>query len=200
MNEEEEEEEGEEWLIQRLAFFSRFRDVSVLYGSLALGQLLQMLPLGLLVPLRTPSFPVSIRLGILTPYVGGRGALGAALVIGGWLLRRRAQAELLRNGTPTLLPDYPKTLVTTGPYAYLRHPMLAGATLHGIGVWLLLGGRFRSMLPFALVWGSYVYSLGKTEEELMEAFFPREYAAYCARVGWLRATSTAAEPEERQTG
>jgi protein-S-isoprenylcysteine O-methyltransferase Ste14 len=45
-------------------------------------------------------------------------------------------------------------VVTTGPYAYVRHPMYAGALLYGIGAPLLLGswwGLLAASLPFVLL-------------------------------------------------
>jgi protein-S-isoprenylcysteine O-methyltransferase Ste14 len=72
-------------------------------------------------------------------------------------------------------------VVSTGPYAYLRHPMYAGGLLLFFGTPLALASWWGLVaaavtLP-ALVWRLF------DEEQLLARDLPG-YAAYCARVRW----------------
>ena len=69
-------------------------------------------------------------------------------------------------------------LVTTGPYAHLRHPLYSGLMLFGLGCaigwatpwhWLALAGLFVVL-----------HAKARREEALLAARFP-DYAAYAAR-------------------
>jgi protein-S-isoprenylcysteine O-methyltransferase Ste14 len=72
-----------------------------------------------------------------------------------------------------------QTIITTGPYGIVRHPMYAGATLYMIGMALLLGSwiGLAVVLPFAMVLSRRI---GIEERTLREAF--PDYADYAARV------------------
>lgn len=68
-------------------------------------------------------------------------------------------------------------VVTTGPYAYVRHPMYAGALLFFVGVPLLLGSWWGLALA-PLLTALLVFRIG-VEERTLRAGLPgyREYAA-----------------------
>ncbi len=71
------------------------------------------------------------------------------------------------------------TLITDGPYAYLRHPMYAGVLLAALGATLL----FRTwamvlFLPMSLV----VVVRAEHEEDLLAEAFGQTWGAYAARV------------------
>jgi protein-S-isoprenylcysteine O-methyltransferase Ste14 len=68
-------------------------------------------------------------------------------------------------------------VVTTGPYAYLRHPMYAGALLFFIGTPLLLGSWYG--LAFAVVMTAVLAVRAVMEERTLAEGLPgyREYAA-----------------------
>jgi protein-S-isoprenylcysteine O-methyltransferase Ste14 len=71
------------------------------------------------------------------------------------------------------------SVVTTGPYAYVRHPMYAGALFHFVGLPLLLGSR--SGLAFLPVFiGLFAIRIGIEERTLRTAL--RGYDDYAARV------------------
>jgi protein-S-isoprenylcysteine O-methyltransferase Ste14 len=67
-------------------------------------------------------------------------ALGAALIVGafyGWVTVLRANS--FAAVTVRLQPERGQSVISTGPYALVRHPMYAYAVLLMIGVPLLLG-------------------------------------------------------------
>jgi protein-S-isoprenylcysteine O-methyltransferase Ste14 len=71
------------------------------------------------------------------------------------------------------------TIVTTGPYAYLRHPMYAGAIFLLLGIPLLLGSWSGVALAVVMI-AAFGYRAVR-EEQTLAAQFP-EYAEYAARV------------------
>ncbi|MGE5646885.1 MAG: methyltransferase family protein [Acidobacteriota bacterium] len=83
------------------------------------------------------------------------------------------------SATIEIAPD--QRVVSTGPYAIVRHPMYAGGSLLFLGTPLALGSwwgllAFPAALP-ALIWRLF------DEERLLARSLPG-YAAYCARVRW----------------
>jgi protein-S-isoprenylcysteine O-methyltransferase Ste14 len=75
--------------------------------------------------------------------------------------------------------DRGHAIVTTGPYAYVRHPMYAGAILLLLGIPLLLGSWYGLALAPVLVVGFAMRSV--LEERTLSAQLPG-YADYAARV------------------
>jgi len=70
-------------------------------------------------------------------------------------------------------------VVTTGPYAYVRHPMYAGALFHFIGVPLLLGSWWGLAFLPAFV-ALFAIRIGIEEQTLRTAL--KGYDDYAARV------------------
>ena len=109
--------------------------------------------------------PVVALIGTLLCAAGIAFAIWARMVIG-------------RNwGTPMTLKRGHE-LVTTGPYAYVRHPIYSGVLLAMSG----------SVLVMSLLWLvvlllnglQFIYAARK-EEQLLLKTFPNEYAAYMQR-------------------
>jgi protein-S-isoprenylcysteine O-methyltransferase Ste14 len=73
------------------------------------------------------------------------------------------------------------TVISTGPYAVVRHPMYAGGLLVFIGTPLALGSAW-GMLTLAVALPALVFRL-LDEERFLRQQLPG-YAAYCARVRW----------------
>jgi protein-S-isoprenylcysteine O-methyltransferase Ste14 len=110
------------------------------------------------------------------------GWTGVALCLLGFSVAISARRHLGRNwGMPMSRKEQPE-LVTSGPYALIRHPIYTGLALamlgSGIGVnvfWLLL------LVPV----GAYFIYSARREEAIMLQAFPAQYAAYRARTGML---------------
>ena len=89
---------------------------------------------------------------------------------------------LSRHGRGTPYPRRPpKRLVTTGPFARVRNPIIVswGVLMIGIGGVLNWTGLFLLMAPaFVIVHAYLVYH----EEPLLRMRFPAEYDAYRSRV------------------
>jgi protein-S-isoprenylcysteine O-methyltransferase Ste14 len=99
-------------------------------------------------------------------------AIGIALAI--W-----ARVYIGRNwGMPMSLREEHE-LVTTGPYAFVRHPIYTGILLAALGS--LLVSAILWLVPFVLFCAYFVYS-AKTEEKQMVKQFPKEYPEYRKRV------------------
>lgn len=118
----------------------------------------------------------SFRTGLLAGIV----LLGAATGFGGWAFR-----EMARRRTPVEPGQVPTFLVTSGPFAVSRNPLyvslitvvLALAVMMSIA-WLV----GSAIVLFALLDRVVV----RREEQMIDAEFPAEYAAYRARVRrWL---------------
>ena len=72
-------------------------------------------------------------------------------------------------------------VISTGPYALVRHPMYAGGTLLFIGTPLALGS-YWGLLAFVAVLPILIWRL-LDEEKLLARNLPG-YVEYCARVRW----------------
>ena len=103
--------------------------------------------------------------------------LGAALTALGVALALWARYHLGRNwGQPMTLRQEPE-LVVSGPYAWVRHPIYAGAILAMIGTGFLNFWWFF----IAAAGGIFYMRSALVEERDMERAFPDVYPAYKAR-------------------
>jgi protein-S-isoprenylcysteine O-methyltransferase Ste14 len=102
-------------------------------------------------------------------------ALGIGLAI--W-----ARVYLGRNwGLPMSRKENPE-LVTTGPYAYVRHPIYAGMLLAMLGS--TIGENVFWVQPLILFGAYFIYS-AQREEKLMIELFPEQYPTYMKRTKML---------------
>ena len=76
-------------------------------------------------------------------------------------------------GTVEIVRD--QTVISTGPYAHVRHPMYAGALVMLVGIPLALGSAW-ALVPFAALAGLIVVRL-LDEERVLAAGLPG-YAEY----------------------
>jgi protein-S-isoprenylcysteine O-methyltransferase Ste14 len=105
---------------------------------------------------------------------GGWPLLVAAAAVGAWTLRHN------RPGNFGIMPEPIKRaeLVTTGPYAYVRHPMYLAVLLFGAG--MLAGWQgWLHALAFAVL-AIALHFKATREESLLRRRFP-SYADYAAR-------------------
>jgi protein-S-isoprenylcysteine O-methyltransferase Ste14 len=89
-----------------------------------------------------------------------------------------ARVYLGRNWSPRPAVKEHHELVTTGPYAYVRHPIYTGIMLATLGSALI--GTIFGIVMFIVV--SIVFALRiSKEEKLMLELFPRQYPEYQKR-------------------
>lgn len=75
-----------------------------------------------------------------------------------------------------------KTLITTGAFRYLRHPLYAAfLSVFNFGLAVFLNNWIYVLWALALhpVW----HFLVKEEEKMLEGVFPRNYKEYCEKTG-----------------
>jgi protein-S-isoprenylcysteine O-methyltransferase Ste14 len=110
------------------------------------------------------------------------GAIGVVLCALGIGLAIWARAYLGRNwGMPMSRKENPE-LVTTGPYAYVRHPIYTGILIATLGS--AIGTSPFWLIPFVLLGIYFLYSARK-EEKLMMEQFPEQYPQYMSRTKML---------------
>ena len=103
---------------------------------------------------------------------------GLALVAAGVSLRLWATGYLLKTDE----------LTTVGPYAYLRHPLYAGALLMGCGFGLMAGRDVALVvLPIGLAFyfGYYLPYKDRVESERLDALYGDSFRAWRAAVPTL---------------
>jgi protein-S-isoprenylcysteine O-methyltransferase Ste14 len=110
------------------------------------------------------------------------GWMGVALCMVGFGLAINARWHLGRNwGMPMSRKEQPD-LVTSGPYAFIRHPIYTGLILAMLGS--AIGVNIFWAVLLVPVSAYFIFS-ARREETLMLQLFPGQYAAYMARTGML---------------
>jgi protein-S-isoprenylcysteine O-methyltransferase Ste14 len=113
------------------------------------------------------------------PVIGGIGVLLCALGVATAIWARR---NLGKNwGMPMAVKEAPD-LITSGPYAYVRHPIYSGMLLALLGSSLVMGVW---MLALMVVLGAYFVFSARTEEQTMLREFPTQYPDYMRRTKML---------------
>jgi len=105
--------------------------------------------------------------------------VAAVLAMAGLVLALWSRVSLGRNwsGQVTLKEDH--ELVTSGPYALVRHPIYTALILLFGGFALLLGSASAWLGLASLTWSFWVKL--RQEEALMIGRFPKDYPAYMER-------------------
>ncbi|KAJ9531202.1 hypothetical protein QJQ45_006636 [Haematococcus lacustris] len=88
--------------------------------------------------------------------------------------------SLGRNLSPMPVPRARHTLVTSGMYAFVRHPMYAGLLMFCMGLTILTRSETRILLVLLLWW--ILEQKSVVEEVALLERYPDEYAQYKARV------------------
>lgn len=83
------------------------------------------------------------------------------------------------SGVVRVQKDRGQTVISTGPYRYVRHPMYAGAFLFFLGTALLLGSWY-GVLCMPVFVGLFAFRAVREERELRDKL--EGYGAYMARV------------------
>jgi protein-S-isoprenylcysteine O-methyltransferase Ste14 len=114
-----------------------------------------------------------------SPYarIGSLG--GGVLILAGFFLAATGAANLGRNLTPLPRPKENATLIVSGAYRFVRHPIYSGITFmaFGWGLWL----HSWLVIGYALLLFAFFDIKSRREERWLAEKFP-EYAAYRKRV------------------
>ena len=110
------------------------------------------------------------------------GLVGLVLSVLGIGLAILARALLGGNWAMPLSSRENRELVTTGPYAFVRHPIYSGMLLAMIGS--AIGQSVFWLLPL-IVYGPNFVSSARREESLLIEQFPERYPAYMQRTKML---------------
>jgi protein-S-isoprenylcysteine O-methyltransferase Ste14 len=123
---------------------------------------------------------------------GGSLVAGVALLLGGCAMSWWAGFHLITRGRGTPFPlDPTKTLVTSGPYRYIRNPQAVGTMLIVLGEIAVVRSRdLLVMIPLSV---AYLEGLAATfEDRELRVRFGARYLEYRARVPkWLPRRLTA---------
>jgi protein-S-isoprenylcysteine O-methyltransferase Ste14 len=114
------------------------------------------------------------------PFVPVQGYLGIAVFLGVLWMFYRTHHDLGTNWSVSLDLRERHTLVTTGIYAYIRHPMYAGFWLMALAQLLMVPNWIAGpagMIGFGTLFFGRVYR----EEAMMISGFGDEYRAYMRR-------------------
>ena len=117
----------------------------------------------------------------LSPLALGEAAAIALLMAGSVALFVWASRTMGRNWSVVARTRSDHDLVTTGPFAFVRHPIYSALALQLIALAIGLGNEWRLIVALPL------YAIGTwlriaEEEKLLRAAFGRDYDAYAARV------------------
>lgn len=109
--------------------------------------------------------------------------IAVLLVFGGVLFSVWARAYLGRNWSGEVMVKIGHTLITSGPYRWVRHPIYSGLGLALIGT-ALASGTFSGFLGLAFILFAFLVRV-RQEEALMRQTFPGDYVAYSGRTARL---------------
>jgi len=108
---------------------------------------------------------------------------GSAVTAGGLLFAVWARRHLGRNWSQAVTIKEGHELITSGPYALVRHPIYTGLLLALVGS-AVARGEWCGLLAVALVFGALWRKL-RLEERWMRAKFGESYEAYSRQVAAL---------------
>ena len=140
-------------------------------------------------------YPLAVWL-FLTAHTTPRSfAIGAAIVLAGELVRIWANGVVghMKVNRTDPAQGQPKIghLITSGPYAFIRHPLYFGSLLIGLGMLVIAGNLWIGLLAPAVFFLIYRSKMAEEEETLAHEW-PAEYAAYRRAVPRWWPTSHAA--------
>jgi protein-S-isoprenylcysteine O-methyltransferase Ste14 len=151
-----------------------WREIAIRLGFFALVVLaLQVAGLSPVLPNAGPFTSNSSMLMALVGFVCTAFGIGLAVL---------ARACLGRNGGVPPLDRVNPELVTTGPYALVRHPLYSGMLFAMLGS--AIGQSLLWLLPL-IVYGPYFIRAARHEEQRLIEQFPERYRAYMQRTKML---------------
>ena len=113
-----------------------------------------------------------------------RSAPIAALLVAAILLFLRAHRDLGANWSPSVEINARQTLITSGVYRVIRHPMYASQLLWCVAQALLLHNWIAGLAGFVIFLPMYLVRV-PNEEQMMLDHFGNRYQGYCQRTGRL---------------
>ncbi|HEV3276776.1 MAG TPA: isoprenylcysteine carboxylmethyltransferase family protein [Terriglobia bacterium] len=120
------------------------------------------------------------RWGVLSSRFVGRGAgwalAGAILTCAGVAIAIWARTILGGNWSSSVTVKQDHTLIRTGPYTVVRHPIYSGLILAIFGTALALG-EFRDLLAVGVLFATFLIK-SRTEERFMTEQFGHDYEHY----------------------
>ncbi|MGP0020346.1 MAG: methyltransferase family protein [Candidatus Sulfotelmatobacter sp.] len=108
---------------------------------------------------------------------------GAVITAGGMLFSVWARRYLGKNWSQAVTLKEDHELITSGPYALVRHPIYTGLLLAFAGC-AVARGEWRGVLAVVIVFAALWHKL-RLEEKWLGAQFGEPYAAYSRRVAAL---------------
>ena len=142
---------------------------------------------------------VTPALGTTAPQIFAQVA-GLCLLLIGLALLGSSLRRFASDGKGTLAPwDPPRVLVLSGPYGYVRNPMISGVTFVLFGEALLLLSEPHLLWAFTFLALNGVYT-PLFEEPLLRQRFGEAYAVYCRHVPRLIPRLRPWNPTARGTG
>jgi protein-S-isoprenylcysteine O-methyltransferase Ste14 len=109
--------------------------------------------------------------------------LGAAFLAAGLLFAIWAREHLGRNWSRSVTIKEDHELITTGPYAVVRHPIYTGILAGFLGTAIAIS-QVRGFIAFLLIFFILWLKL-RMEEQWMRSQFGETYAAYAQRTAAL---------------
>ncbi len=139
--------------------------------------------LGAIVLLWLPSVPLRLLNQRFLPLGVWCFWSGAAVTAGGLLFSVWARRHLGANWSQAVTLKQDHELITSGPYALVRHPIYTGLLLGFLGS-AAACGEWRGLLAVAIVFAALWHKL-RLEEKWMRAQFGEPYEAYARHVAAL---------------
>jgi protein-S-isoprenylcysteine O-methyltransferase Ste14 len=115
--------------------------------------------------------------GLLSFYIG------AVVTVAGLLFAVWARRHIASNWSSSVTIKQGHELITSGPYALVRHPIYTGILTGFLGTAIALS-QVRGVIGFVLIFLSFWSKLHK-EEEWMRSQFGETYATYVHRTAAL---------------
>jgi protein-S-isoprenylcysteine O-methyltransferase Ste14 len=112
------------------------------------------------------------------------GWIGVGLLAAAMFLLWRTHVDLGLNWTPSLQLRHGHTLVTSGVYARIRHPMYTAHALWALALPLLMHNWIAGWGMLATIVPPLVWRIPREEEQLLD-HYGAEYRQYMTRTGRL---------------
>jgi protein-S-isoprenylcysteine O-methyltransferase Ste14 len=108
--------------------------------------------------------------------------LGALFYLASCLLQWRALRDLGAAYSPDIELRQEQTLVQTGLYGWIRHPLLVAGVLETVGMTMALNAAWTTVAA-TILFGAVILERWKKEEAALIGHFGDAYLAYRQRVG-----------------